>query len=233
MSWQAISEGISEALRLILTMDRTVIEITLRSLTTAGLATLLSTIIGLPLSVVIAMRRFPGRDTLKFVFNSLVGIPTVTLGLFLYTLLSRSGPLGSLELLYTINGIAIGQAILILPITVSFIISAIESKDEELRDLTRTLGASELETSIAILREAYSGVSLALISSFNRAFAELGIATMLGANISGLTRVLTTAIALETSKGELGLSFALSFILLIVVLILNYFIRVLQGGRAS
>jgi tungstate transport system permease protein len=233
MSWQAISEGISEALRLILTMDRTVIEITFRSLTTAGLATLLSTIIGLPLSVVIAMRRFPGRDTLKFVFNSLVGIPTVTLGLFLYTLLSRSGPLGSLELLYTINGIALGQAILILPITVSFIISAIESKDEELRDLTRTLGASELETSIAILREAYSGVSLALVSSFNRAFAELGIATMLGANISGLTRVLTTAIALETSKGELGLSFALSFILLIVVLILNYFIRVLQGGRAS
>ena len=233
MSWQAISEGISEALRLILTMDRTVIEITFRSLTTAGLATLLSTIIGLPLSVVIAMRRFPGRDTLKFVFNSLVGIPTVTLGLFLYTLLSRSGPLGSLELLYTINGIAIGQAILILPITVSFIISAIESKDEELRDLTRTLGASELETSIAVLREAYSGVSLALVSSFNRAFAELGIATMLGANISGLTRVLTTAIALETSKGELSLSFALSFILLIVVLILNYFIRVLQGGLDS
>ena len=233
MSWQAISEGISEALRLILTMDRTVIDITFRSLTTASFATLLSTLIGLPLSVVITMKEFPGKNTLKFIFNSLVGIPTVTLGLFLYTLLSRSGPLGSMELLYTVRGIALGQAILILPITVSFIISAIESKDEELRDLTRTLGASELETSIAVLREAYSGVSLALVSSFNRAFAELGIATMLGANISGLTRVLTTAIALETSKGELGLSFALSFILLLVVLFLNYVIRLLQGGVDS
>lgn len=230
MSWQAISQGINEALRLILTMDRTVMEITFRSLYTAGLATFLSTLIGLPLSVFIAMKEFPGKNMLKFVFNSLVGIPTVTLGLFLYTLFSRSGPLGSMELLYTVRGISIGQAILIMPITVSFIISAIESKDEELRDLTRTLGASEFETSIAVLREAYSGVSLALVSSFNRAFAELGIATMLGANISGLTRVLTTAIALETSKGELGLSFALSFILLLVVLLLNYVIRVLQGG---
>ena len=231
MSWQAISEGIGEALRLILSFDRTVMEITIRSLYIAGLATLISSIFGLPLSVLIAMKKFPGRNTLKFLFNSLVGIPTVTLGLFLYTLLSRSGPLGGLELLYTTNGMAIGQAILILPITISFIISAIESKDEELRDLTRTLGASELQTSIAVLREAYSGVSLALVSSFNRAFAELGIATMLGANISGLTRVLTTAIALETSKGELGLSFALSFILLLVVLLLNYVIYKLQGGH--
>jgi tungstate transport system permease protein len=233
MSWQAISQGVSEALRLILTMDRTVMEITFRSLYTAGFATFLSTLIGLPLSVAIAMKEFPGRDTIKFVFNSLVGIPTVTLGLFLYTLFSRSGPLGSMELLYTIGGVSIGQAILIMPITVSFIISAIESKDAELRDLTRTLGASELETSIAVLREAYSGVSLALVSSFNRAFAELGIATMLGANISGMTRVLTTAIALETSKGELGLSFALSFILLMVVLLLNYIIRKLQGGSTA
>jgi len=232
MSWQAISEGISEALRLILSMDRTVMEITFRSLYTAGFATLLSTLIGLPLSVLIAMKEFPGRNTLKFIFNSLDGIPTVTVGLFLYSLFSRSGPLGSMELLYTVRGVSIGQAILIMPITVSFIISAIESKDEELRDLTRTLGASEFETSIAVLREAYSGVSLALVSSFNRAFAELGIATMLGANISGMTRVLTTAIALETSKGELGLSFALSFILLLVVFLLNYVIRALQGGDA-
>jgi tungstate transport system permease protein len=109
-------------------------------------------------------------------------------------------------------------------------VSAIESKDEELRDLVRTLGASETDTSIAIVREAFSGVSLALVSSFNRAFAELGIATMLGANISGVTRVLTTTIALETSKGELGLSFALSFILLIVVLGLNYVISRFREG---
>jgi len=136
-----------------------------------------------------------------------------------------------MELLYTVQGMAVGQAALILPILVSFTVSAIESKGHEVKDLARTLGASELDTSLAVVREAYSGVSLALVSSFNRAFAELGIATMLGANIRGVTRVLTTAIALETAKGELGFSFALSFILLAVVLVLNYLIDLLR--RAS
>jgi tungstate transport system permease protein len=230
MGWQTIIAGLAEAFRLIINLDKTVIEITLRSLHTATLATFLCSLIGLPLSVLITMKEFPGKQGLKFFFNSMVGIPTVTLGLFLYTLFSKSGPLGSLYLLYTVRGMAIGQAILILPIMVTFIVSAIESKDRELRDLVRTLGATEYETSIAVVREAYSGVSLAIVSSFNRAFAELGIATMLGANITGITRVLTTAIALETAKGELGLSFALSFILLFVVLTLNYFITMLQGG---
>jgi len=202
----------------------------LRSLRTASYATLLAAVVGLPLSVMIAMREFPGRRALRFFFNAMVGVPTVTLGLFLFTLFSRSGPLGGLQLLYTVPGMAVGQAALILPIMVSFVVSAIESKDMELRDLVRTLGASETDTSLAIVREAFSGVSLALVSSFNRAFAELGIATMLGANISGVTRVLTTAIALETAKGELGLSFALSFILLIVVLGLNYVIDLMRAG---
>jgi tungstate transport system permease protein len=230
MSWRPIVEGIGEAVRLIVTGDRVVFEITLRSLQTASYATLLAAALGLPLSVFIAMREFPGRRALRFFFNAMVGVPTVTLGLLLFTLFSRSGPLGGLQLLYTVPGMALGQAALILPIMVSFVVSAIESKDEELRDLVRTLGATETDTSLAIVREAFSGVSLALVSSFNRAFAELGIATMLGANISGVTRVLTTAIALETSKGELGLSFALSFILLIVVLGMNYVISRLREG---
>jgi len=233
MGWQHIIDGLAEALRLIVTLDSTVIEITLRSLHTAVLATILAAIIGVPLSIIITMRRFPGRDGLKFFFNTMVGIPTVTLGLFLYSLLSRSGPFGSLNLLYTVNGIALGQSILILPIMVTFIVSALESKYVELRDLVKTLGASEYETGVAVLREASSGVSLAIIASFNRAFAELGIATMLGANISGITRVLTTAIALETAKGEIGFSFALSFILLLVVLTLNFIISRVQSGKAT
>jgi len=230
MSWRPIVEGIGEAVRLIVSGDRVVLEITLRSLQTASYATLLAAAVGLPLSVFVAMREFPGRRALRFFFNAMVGVPTVTLGLLLFTLFSRSGPLGSLKLLYTVPGMAVGQAALILPIMVSFVVSAIESKEEELRDLVRTLGASETDMSIAIVREAFSGVSLALVSSFNRAFAELGIATMLGANISGVTRVLTTVIALETNKGELGLSFALSFILLIVVLGMNYIISLLREG---
>ncbi len=228
MSWTPILEGVSEAVRLILSADKTVIEITFRSLQTAGYATLLASLVGVPLSIAISMWEFPGKRALKFLFNAMVGVPTVTLGLFLFTLFSRSGPLGSLQLLYTVEGMALGQAALILPILVSFTVSAIESRDRQLRDLARTLGASELETSLAVVREAYSGVTLALVSSFNRAFAELGIVTMLGANIRGVTRVLTTAIALETAKGELGLSFALSFILLAVVLSLNYMIDILR-----
>jgi tungstate transport system permease protein len=230
LSWQPIYYGIKEAIYLIITLDKTVLEITLRSLQIASFATILASVVGLPISVFIAMKEFTGKKILRFFFNTMVGIPTVTLGLFLFTLLSRSGPLGAFHLLYTIRGMALGQAALILPITITFIVSAIESKENELRDLARTLGATEMQTSIAIVREAYSGVSLAIVSSFNRAFAELGIATMLGANISGLTRVLTTAIALETNKGELGLSFALSFILLFVVFTLNYFINMIRGG---
>jgi tungstate transport system permease protein len=230
MGWETILAGFSEAFRLIISLDRTVFEITLRSLHTSILATLLAGLVGLPLSVLITMKEFPGKSSLKFFFKAMVGIPTVTLGLFLYSLFSRSGPMGSLGLLYTVTGVSVGQAILILPVMVTFIISAIESKDREIRDLARTLGANEYETSIAVVREAYSGVSLAIVSGFNRAFAELGIAMMLGANIRGVTRVLTTAIALETSKGEIGLSFALSFILLFVVLALNYVISRAQGG---
>ena len=233
MSWNAITEGLLEAARLIITLDPTVIEITIRSIETAGLATFIATIIGLPISLVLTMKVFKGRETVKFLFNSLVGIPTVTLGLVLFTIMARTGPLGSFNLLYTIQGVSIGQALLILPIMVTFIVSAIESKIQGVRDLVRTLGASELQVSIAVLRESSSGVSLAILSSFNRAFAELGIATMLGANIRGLTRVLTTTIALETNKGQFGLSFALSAILLLVVFLLNYIIRLLQGGDLS
>ena len=221
MSWQPILDGLVEAWRLISTGNPEVIEITLRSLSTAAAATILAAFIGLPLGVLIAIRSFRGKSVVKTLFNTLVGVPTVTLGLFLYTLFSRSGPLGVLELLYTVPGIIIGEAILVIPIVVSFTTSAIESKDIRLRDLVRTLGASEFETSVAVLREASAGVSLALVSSFNRAFAELGVAMMLGANIRGVTRVLTTTIALQTNMGEIGLAFALSFILLAVVLTLN------------
>lgn len=230
MSWGTITEGLAEATRLILSLDPTVISITLRSIETAGFATFLASIIALPLSLLLTMKQIPGRNAIKFLFNSLVGIPTVTLGLVLYMLLSRTGPLGSFKLLYSVQGMVIGQALLILPISVTFIVSAIESKEGEIRDLVRTLGASEYQVALAVLRESFNGVSLAILSSFNRAFAELGIATMLGANITGLTRVLTTAIALETNKGQFGMSFALSLILISVVLLMNYLIRVLQGG---
>ncbi len=231
MSWQPLIDGLTRAVQLIITGDREVIQITLRSLETAGAATAIAAVVGLPIGVTLGLGSFRGRGFLKTLFNALVGIPTVTLGLFLYVLFSRSGPLGYLEILYTIPGIAIGEAVLVIPLVVTFTASAVEARDVGLRDLTRTVGASEFESSMAIIREAWGAVMLALVSSFNRAFAELGIAMMLGANIQGLTRLLTTAIALQTTMADFGFAFALSFILFAVVISLNFVISYLGRER--
>jgi tungstate transport system permease protein len=231
LSWQPIVDGALQGARLILSGDSEVVQITVRSLETAAAATGMAALVGMPIGVALGLGSFRGRGFLKTFFSALVGIPTVTLGLFLFVLFSRSGPMGYLELLYSVPGIAIGEAVLVTPLVISFVASAVEAKDVGVRDLTRTLGASEYESSLAVLREAWSGVSLALVSSFNRAFAELGIAMMIGGNIEGLTRVLTTAISLQTNMGELGLAFALSYILLIVVLALNFLIAWLGRER--
>ena len=166
---------------------------------------------------------------MKTVFSTLIGVPTVALGLILYLFLSKNGPLGSLQLLYTVQGMSLGQALLILPIVVSFGVSAIEAQDSRLRDLARTLGASELETALTILQEASNGIILALVAAFNRAFAELGLAMMLGANISNLTRVLTTAIAMQSGMGEIAMSIALSIVLVVVVFVLNGLVSLLSS----
>jgi len=214
-------EGLQQAIHLIVTGDPALVEITLRSLQVSFYAILTASAIGVPIGAVIGLKEFLGKRLVKTIFTTLIGVPTVSLGLFLYLLLSRSGPLGFLQLMYTIQGISIGQALLVIPIIVSFTTSATESRDIRLRDLARTLGASELETSIAVLREASSAIALAVVAAFNRAFAELGIALIIGANIRGLTRVMTTTIALQNSMGETALCIALSIILLVIVFALN------------
>jgi len=155
-------------------------------------------------------------------------MPTVALALILYLFLSKSGPLGFLNLLYSIQGISLGQALLILPIIVSFSASAIEAQDNRLRDLARTLGASELDTVLTVLQESSNGIVLTLVAAFNRAFAELGLAMMLGANIRYVTRVLTTTIALQSAMGEITLSIALSIILIAVVFTLNTLVNIMR-----
>jgi tungstate transport system permease protein len=162
------------------------------------------------------------------IFNALLGVPTVALGLVLYLLLSKSGPLGILRLLYTPLGIAIGESVLIAPIVISFASGALESTDVQLRDLARTLGASNLQTSIAVAREAITGIFLAVVASFNRAIAELGIAMMVGGNIRYVTRVLTTSIALETARGEIPLSISLAIILMIIVFSISIVLNLLR-----
>ena len=214
---ETLVEAFRQALELILKGDPEVISVTLRSLYVSGLATLMACALGLPVAVALGLSSFPGKNIIRSIFHALLGIPTVALGLVLYLTLSRSGPLGILQLLYTPLGIAIGESVLIVPIVVSFTAGTLESTDVDLRDLARTLGASNFQTGLVIMREAISGIFLAIVASFNRAVAELGIAMMVGGNIRYVTRVLTTSIALETAMGEIALSISLAIILMTIV----------------
>jgi len=226
-----IIDGFLKALQLIFSGDSTVAEISIRSILVSSSAIMLSALWGLPVATLLGLKRFPGKFLAKGFFNAMLGIPTVALGLILYLFFSNAGPVGFLRLLYSPTAMIIGQAILITPITVSFIISAIESVDPEIRDLAKTLGASETEASIAVLRESMSGVVLAITASFNRAIAELGVVLMVGGNIAGFTSVLTTTIALETNKGEIALAIALAIILLLIVSALTLTVNLIQRRK--
>ena len=205
-----------------------IFQITVRSLYISGTATLLSALWSLPLGMVIGMKSFLGKELVKGVFNALLGMPTVALGLILYLLLSRSGPLGFLQVLFTPQAIMIGQAILVTPIIVSLTTSAVESVDPEIKDLAKTLGASDVEASFAVLRESMGGVVLAIIASFNRAIAELGVALAVGGNIRGFTEVLTTTTALEITKGKIEYGITLTIILLAIVFAITVLTNLLQ-----
>jgi tungstate transport system permease protein len=216
-----IVDGIIQAFQLLFSLDSTIYRIVFRSLYISGLAVVMATFWSLPIAAILGLKNFRAKRLVRGTFNAFIGFPTVVLGLMLFLLFSRSGPLGTFGLLFTPLMISIGQAILITPILVSFITSAIEAIDMDLRDLARTLGSTEIQASIAILREASGGVILAVLAAFNRAFAELGVAMMVGGNIYGRTRLLTTAIALETNRGEIAFSIALGVILLAIVYTLN------------
>ena len=203
-------------------------QITVRSLQISGTATLLSILWSLPIGIIVGMKSFPGKQLTKGVFNALLGMPTVALGLILYLLFSRSGPLGFLDLFPSPQAIIIGQAILVTPIIVSLTSSALESVDPEIKDLAKTLGASETEASFAVLREAAGGVVLAIIASFNRAIAELGVALAVGANLRGKTQLFTTVIAMEINRGNLEYSIQLMIILLAIVFSITLLTNYLQ-----
>jgi len=213
--------GITKALELIATGDPTLYGIVYRSLLFSGIAIILATLWGTPIAMVLSLKDFRGKNLVKALFNSLIGIPTVVLGLVLYLIFSKGGPLGPLDLLYTPGAIILGEAILVTPILVSITTSAIEAVDPEIMSLAKTLGANESQASIAVLKEAVNGVLLSNIASFNRAIAELGVALMVGGNIAGLTDVLTTAVSRYTARGELDLAIALGIILMVIVFLIN------------
>jgi tungstate transport system permease protein len=213
--------GIVKALELIATGDPTLYGIVYRSLLFSGIAIILATLWGTPIAMVLSLKDFRGKNLVKALFNSLIGIPTVVLGLVLYLIFSKGGPLGPLDLLYTPGAIILGEAILVTPILISITNSAIEAVDPEIMSLAKTLGANESQASIAVLKEAVNGFLLSNIASFNRAIAELGVALMVGGNIAGLTDVLTTAVSRYTARGELDLAIALGIMLMVIVFLIN------------
>jgi tungstate transport system permease protein len=226
-----LSEGIIKAFQLIISGDPTVLDVTLRSLYVSGAAVLIAALWGIPIAVLLGLKDFRGKFFLKGLLNALIGIPTVGLGLILFLIFSRSGVLGFLRVLYSPTVVIIGEALLVTPIVVSFSANALEAVSSEIKDLAKTLGASEDQAFFAVFREALDGVMLATVSSFNRAVAELGVAQMVGGNISGFTSVLTTTIANETAKGNISLSIALAIILFIVVFGITLTVNFLQRRR--
>ncbi len=204
-----------------MTVEDEILAITLRSLVISGAAALVAMAIGLPIGVVLGLRRFRGRDTLTGLFRGLMSLPTVALGLLLYLAFSRNGPLGFLRLLYTPMALIIGQALLVLPIMVSITTETVENVSPSIRDLALTLGADEREAVFSVMRESLGGIVLAFSASFSRAISELGVALMVGGNLQGLTRVLTTSIALETTRGEIVLGLSLTVILLTLMISFN------------
>jgi tungstate transport system permease protein len=223
-------EAIAGAFRLILSLDTEVVTITLLSLRVAVTATIIAAVLGVPLAYYVATREFRGKGTVLTLFNTLMALPTVVVGLFCYSFLSRKGPLGFLDLLFTPSGMILGDIILAFPLIVGLTIAAVNAVDPRARMTAISLGATPRQASLTILAEARFGLMAALFNGFGRVVAEVGSAMMLGGNIKGYTRTITTAIALETSKGEFAFGMALGLILLTLALSVNLAFRKLQAA---
>jgi tungstate transport system permease protein len=191
-------------------------------------ATLVSCLLGMPLGALLAVGRFPGRRALVVLFNGLMGLPPVVVGLLVYLLLSRAGPLGQFGLLFSPTAMVIAQTVLITPIVAALARQAIEDEWREYREQLRSLGASRWRAARTLLWNGRFTLTTAALAGFGRAIAEVGAVMIVGGNIDGVTRVMTTTIALETSKGDLPLALALGVILIAVVLAVNLVAFVLR-----
>jgi tungstate transport system permease protein len=211
-----VGEGLVEACRLLLTGDPEVIEITLRTLQVSGTATCISVLIGVPIGTVLALTGFFGRGFVIALTNFGMGLPPVVVGLATWLSLTRYGPLGFLGILYTPTAMIMAQAVLASPIVAGFTLAAIQSISPKLRLQMLALGASRLQYLWLLLREARLGILAAVIGGFGGVISEVGASMMVGGNVRGYTRVLTTATVLEVSKGKFELATALSIILLLV-----------------
>lgn len=223
-----IDSFLSAAL-LIWSLDPGLLEIVGVSLKVSCTSTLIASVLGVPGGFIIAFSEFPMKRLLITILNTLLALPTVVVGLFVYAFISRRGIFGVFDLLYTQKAIIIGQVILIIPIVATFTIAAVGRIDDRYRKTALTLGANLLQTAWMIVREARFSIAAAIIAAFGRVIAEVGISMMLGGNVKGFTRTMTTAMALEYDKGQFVLGVALGIALLAVSFAVNLFFNYFQG----
>ncbi len=223
-------DALHNAMRMIFPLDAEVLQYAQRSLGIAAAATLIAAAMGIPLGMLIAERDFRGKRAVVTVLNTLLALPTVVVGLLVYSFFSRSGPLGPLQLLFSVPGIIAGEVLLILPIVTAFTLTAVARTDRDVRKTALAMGAGRRQVLWIVFRESRFGVVAAVIAAFGRVVSEVGLAMILGGNIDGSTRTMTTAILVNIDTGSFALALALGIVLLAISLSINVLLQYFQGG---
>ncbi|HEX9908307.1 MAG TPA: ABC transporter permease [Thermoplasmata archaeon] len=205
-----------------------IVQITLLSLYVSGCATILGSAVGIPLGAVVGLREFGGKGAVKTITYTMYGFPPVISGLVIYYLFSRSGPFGALGLIFTPTAMIFAEALLVIPLTAGITITTVSEVDKSIKDTIKALGANRMQSTLTVMREAWVGLLMAVMMGFGRAIAEVGAAFMVGGNIQGETRVLTTAILLMTRMGNFEYALALGAVLLSVSFCVFLLLRYLQ-----
>ncbi|NOQ64735.1 MAG: ABC transporter permease subunit [Methyloprofundus sp.] len=227
------SDALLAAIQLLLQFDAEIYPIVWTSLKIALIATVIAAAIAIPLGIVIAINQFIGKRFILQLLNTLMAMPTVMIGLIFFGLLSRRGVFGEYGLLYSETAVIIGEASLILPIMVNMTVVAVQSADKRLLVTLKSMGATQTQLLLPVCKELRYVLLAAVITGFGRAIGEVGAAMMLGGNIQGSTRTMTTAIALETSKGNFELGLALGLVLLVIAFSVNFILQWLSSGEVS
>ena len=222
--------GLEQAVNLIVTLNPEVLQIAALTVYISLSATILAALISIPVGGLIYFQEFFGKRVLITAIQTLYSVPTVVVGLVIYLMISRSGPLGLFGLLFTPEGMILGQTILILPIMMGLVISALGGVGRDIRDMLVSMGATQFQSVMEIVKEARYAILSTVVLGFGRAISEVGVAMMIGGNIRGQTRVLTTSIALETGIGNFGFSIALGIILLAIALVVVVVMNLITSG---
>ena len=223
-----IWDALVKAIHLIVSLDRDVVDATWRSLEISAISSSITALLCLPLGSLIHFRRFRGKRFLISTIQTLYSLPTVTVGLVVFVLFSRAGPLGDFGFFLTPKAMVLGQVMLVFPVMLGLIIAALSGVDKAVSETATSLGASRLQTGIVTIREARFAIMAAVIMGFGRAFAEVGVSYMVGGNFAGYTRTLTTAMMLETQRGDMELAMALGIILIVIALVITVALNWLQ-----